>query len=181
MFVPGAGAATATATGDNVKFMYLSSRRKYADKKGTSHKGTQVMNTSAGIRSDFPIGKLLSKVKSNLHASIASKPFIELDIDTKDLEVVARIRRAIQPFLEWAICTIETHGGYHVIFKIDKEPRGRMYREFNSDKWVYAGTARDGRSIVKDYVDVRSDPSPPVPGTYQAGFPVKFLDDFWEV
>lgn len=144
---------------------------------------TQVMDyllkVTNGNKSDFKITNLLSHLKSNIHSSTSEKTYIELDIDTKDSTIVDKIRTKIQPFLEYITCTIETHGGYHVIFKIHKQPRGEMYKVFNSNEWNFNGINRIGKNIIKRFVDVRADPTAPVPGTLQAGFEVKFLYNFW--
>jgi hypothetical protein len=125
--------------------------------------------------------KLETKLKSSIHASIAEKKYIELDVDTKDEEKVKRVWEIIHEHkLEKStICTIETRGGYHIVFdniSLGKIGRTKLWKEFNSDEWKYEGENVKGMKIIKLYVELRNDPTQPVPGTYQGGFKVRFVD-----
>lgn len=144
---------------------------------------TQVMNhlaqLSSGKLSDFKMNNIMSTFEKYIHSSIAEKPYIEIDIDTKDMIIVENIRQHLQPFIPFIICTIETNGGYHVIFKINKVSRGNLYKVFTSEQWKFNTIDRIGNKVIKKYVDIRSDPCSPIPGTLQGGFKVKFLYNFW--
>lgn len=125
--------------------------------------------------------KLDEEYKSCLHASQVKK-YIELDIDTKDEAVLEKVRKFLSPnYLPFITCTIETQGGYHIVLdfhSMGKELRGKMYQHFQSADYKFKGKDIQGKTITKLYVDVRNDPVQPVPGTYQAGFKVRFVDFF---
>jgi len=141
----------------------------------------KVLKHLTGVAS-MKLSRMESSYKSLLHASNASKPYIELDIDVKDPDIIMLARVAIQPFLQYEDCTVETHGGYHVVFKnMPKPAKSELWKEFNKMHWKYDGADRHGKSIVKSMIDVRSDPSPPIPGTLQAGFKVRELVAFWSL
>jgi hypothetical protein len=79
----------------------------------------------------------------------------------------------------WIRCVVETHGGYHVVMDnifLPKSEKSKLWKEFNKPEYKFEGTDVRGKKITKSYVDVRSDPSPPIPGTIQGGFNVRFID-----
>lgn len=141
---------------------------------------------------------LISELKSAIHSASNSKRYIELDVDTKEPAIVQKVLNVLnQPLVkgcecpikteqcqrtrsltEFVICTVETHGGYHIVLdneKLGKDARGKLWQEFNSPEYKFAGADFHGKPITKSYVDVRSDPSPPIPGTLQGGFPVRMV------
>jgi len=131
-------------------------------------------------QNSLSLRKIESIYKSCVHSSVAERRYIELDIDTKDEKVIEKVKQFLtSDYLSYLVCTIETHGGYHVVFKdMDKILKQRMYRHFTSKLYKFQGTNIKGKSITKSYVDVRSDPAQPIPGTIQGGFNVRFCDLF---
>jgi len=124
-----------------------------------------------------PFDDILSELTSCIHSSPGEKIYVELDIDTKDPEIVMKVLDVVRPYEESHTCTVETHGGYHIImFRLSKEVKSRIWQEFNKPEYKFEGTDFNGKKIIKSYVDLRSDPSPPIPGTLQGGFPVCFVE-----
>jgi hypothetical protein len=122
-----------------------------------------------------------SLYKNCVHKSRSRKPYFELDVDTKDPEVIERVATFLRTLdtSSW-ICTIETRGGYHVVFdteKLGKTGRSAVYKEFTDKSYKVPTTSFDGKNIVKDLVEICSDPVEPIPVTVQGGFNVKFVED----
>lgn len=119
-----------------------------------------------------------SEFKSCVHKSIAEKLYIELDIDTKDVLIIQKINKNLKPIKQYVSCVIETHGGYHVVInaKIPKELKNRLWKIFSDQEYMFKDYNVTGQLIDKKYIDLRNDPSPPIPGTVQGGFNVRFVD-----
>jgi hypothetical protein len=125
--------------------------------------------------------RMESDFKTCVHKSVAEKLYVELDIDTKDEIIVRKVIKLVRPMEEHLRCIVETRGGYHVVMDnihISKEQKSLLWRTFSTDEYKFDGHDVRGKPIRKSYVDVRSDPSPPIPGTIQGGFNVRFVD--WE-
>lgn len=124
---------------------------------------------------------LNSELKSCVHASVGEKRYVEIDVDTKEPEMLGKVISFLsaEHFLEDIMATIETRGGYHIIFKNDqlgKEKKSKLWKEFKKDEYSFQGYDVNGKPIKKWYAEIRSDAIEPVPGTIQGGFEVKFVD-----
>lgn len=133
-----------------------------------------ITNNNSNNNSQFK--HLLSKFRSFIHASqISQPPYIELDIDTKDRAWLQKMKeRVLQPITQYIVCIIETRGGYHIVLNnrtITKQIKSQLYMNIHRDK-SFEFTEN---GVVKKYIELHSDPSPPVPGTIQGGFPVKYI------
>ena len=111
---------------------------------------------------------------SAMHASRGTRKWVEVDVDTKDESVLRVIRNALEGTEEAHVCTIETRGGYHVIYDADKIKcrLQHMHKVFNHMTFKKANV--NGDVVAKSYADIRTDPSPPIPGTMQGDFKVRF-------
>lgn len=96
--------------------------------------------------------------KKMLHEFMSTKgrqDYWELDVDTKDSSVLIGLSGIISK----PVAIIETTNGYHIILHdVD-----RRLHEFVK--------------ISSNCVTLRRDASPPVPGTLQAGFQIRFADE----
>ena len=128
-------------------------------------------------KQDF--SNLIGDLKSCIHSAPSMKLYFELDIDTKDKNIVKDIVSVVSKVKKHIVCTIETRGGYHVIFNnlsVPKDEKSELWKTFSQPNFMFTSTDFNGLKITKKYVDVRSDASPPVPGTLQGGFRVKFVE-----
>lgn len=118
------------------------------------------------------------------HHDASSKNYIVLDVDTKDQYTYQRVNNKLDAFGVDPVCTIETHGGYHIVLErrslssYDGDNRahtlGRwIHKEL--PEWKQESTDIHGNVCEKQMVDILSDPYSPIPGTIQGGFEVKFV------
>lgn len=124
--------------------------------------------------------KIDSLYKNALHVSRSKKKYFELDVDTKDPSVVKKIEDFLETndLVNDKICTIETHGGYHIVFDTDvlgKDGRCKIHKEFTKPEYKERTTNINGNAIYRDLVEISSDPCCPIPGTIQGGFKVRFI------
>lgn len=95
------------------------------------------------------------KLFSSIHKSRSRKLFYIVDIDEKNPDTLERIREMLEGLVVW---TSETHGGYHVIVRRNKESGKTIYENIK-DKF--------------EKVEILKDPMTAIPGTLQGGFEVK--------
>lgn len=99
----------------------------------------------------------VSQVLSKLQKYSLNRRVICLDLDDKKYfqDVMSRLSvESIEPLF-----VIETHGGYHIYIKQTEQ---HLVIHKLSDEFK---------------MSVLRDPLSPMPGTYQSGFPVKFIDN----
>jgi len=128
---------------------------------------------------EVPFYKMISEFKSCIHSTSGEKAYVELDVDTKNPHIIQKILDVVYPLQNYIVCTIETNGGYHIIFdnnSLTKDEKSVLWKTFNTSEYKFESTDFNGKSITKSYVDIRSDPSPPIPGTLQGGFAVNFIE-----
>jgi hypothetical protein len=119
----------------------------------------------------------------SVHRGKQTKVCIEIDADTKDLahirsfiaKLAATVGGPLRLF-EMVWFTVETRGGYHIVFQKDDFPRD-TYQICALPEFAYSEPARDGKMVAKKYFDIRGDVCVPIPGTVQGGFPVRLLPD----
>jgi ribosomal protein S10 len=104
--------------------------------------------------------KLKNNLMSAIHRSNSRKPYILLDIDTKDEKMLKQVCKIVGKW-EWIS---ETRGGYHVIVKKTREMSTKIYKNIIAPMRVL--------------VEIKSDVMTPVVGTLQGGWEVKkkFVD-----
>jgi hypothetical protein len=78
---------------------------------------------------------------------------ITIDIDGKEL--YPKVAEFLKEIDEQPAAVIETHGGYHVLLN-KSEKTSLLFKEFSS-------------------IHTMGDIFCPIPGTYQGGFPVRFV------
>ena len=124
-----------------------------------------------------------SRYLTLVHQSCARKLYKGLDIDDKGF--LPKVLDALGEFNVIPYCVIETRGGYHVILHHKSlSKRNTSECDCNSQRCKHQMTfgeyihkvilqwKRDGN---KQAVEFMKDPSSPIPGTFQGGFPVHFL------
>lgn len=101
------------------------------------------------------IGKSMLKEKE--------RSLIQFDVDTKEKEAITR-------FIDWlkekeipVVAIVETHGGYHFIIDRKQVPN-KSQGDLSQFKHAEISLVNSSYLI-------------PVPGTFQGGFPVRFVDD----
>lgn len=113
-----------------------------------------------------------TSLKSCIHKAKSIKKYVELDIDTKDPEKIEKIFKFVYSNVK-PVCCIETHGGYHIILT---HMTRDIYEFCNQPEFKYDEANINKKLISKKYIDIRRDPQPPIPGTLQGGFQVKFYE-----
>ena len=133
------------------------------------------------------VKNIVSVVKSGLQKAIPKSLFYELDIDTKDPVLLTKIHSVIKSQTRGTdaiVCIIETKNGFHVVFKCDKFSKyvkSAYGKVFMHSEWEFEDIDSDGNYCTKRYVEIRTDAAPPVPGTFQAGFKVRFVESILPV
>ena len=96
------------------------------------------------------------------HASRLGQLYWELDVDAKPATLLWEFLRSHPDISTLLVAVIETRGGYHVVFHHLSDREKRTLHEFctQHEQWI---------TLIRD-------PAPPVPGTLQGGFGVKFID-----
>ncbi|TXT58567.1 MAG: hypothetical protein BAJALOKI1v1_1610005 [Promethearchaeota archaeon] len=105
--------------------------------------------------------KIKAKLLSNIHKSSSRKPYIMIDIDTKEEDIIDNVLEKIVDRPEWIS---ETRGGYHLIYKKTSETCKVIYTELITDK------------SFKEVIEVKSEVMTPIPGLLQGGFLVNGLE-----
>jgi len=104
------------------------------------------------------------------------KRFIDVDIDSKDLQYTRLFLGFNKGITDYIAFSIETRNGFHVCCYKDKFPSNLYLDVINCKEFDYIEKNRIGKDVKKKYVEIRSNVCMPVPGTFQAGFPVRFVD-----
>ena len=130
---------------------------------------------------DSTIGKpkdIHSLVLSCFQTSHPIKKFKEIDIDTKNEDVLKKLESIFKRIDMRIAACVETKGGYHVIYvnRLTKTQETDLYVFIQQFK--YESIDRNGKFLEKNYVEIRSDPCTPIPGTIQAGFNVVLSNRF---
>jgi hypothetical protein len=116
-----------------------------------------------------------SEFYSTLHQSQQERQFVEIDIDTTDMSIIQRFINKCPEVLTNVDFIIRTRSGFHFVYRKDLFPLN-VYQITRLEEFKYNENSRDGKSIPKHYMDVRSDVTFPVPGTFQGGFPVRIVN-----
>ena len=102
----------------------------------------------------------------------------QIDIDTKDAKSITDIAELLQKAGVKPLVTIETRGGYHVIYNKTSSVDNRALYEYKMAT-AFEKAAVNGK-MVKDYIfSITHEPNIAVPGTLQGGYPVCFRDDLF--
>ena len=114
-----------------------------------------------------------SLLKSSYQKTNTIKTYLELDIDTKDDEVVGKIKTFCRESIRMdIICCVETRGGYHIVFRNTLSTDDSRKLHHFRKQFEFLGEDKNGKPLYKNNFDVRRDPCVPVPGTLQAEFKV---------
>lgn len=127
-----------------------------------------------------PLNVSMSKYKSCIHASRGKTNLFDIDIDTKDPNVLADIEPLVAALGDRVVARIETRGGFHILVSANDAP-GDMLKPFTGPRWSFIGEDRNGKPIKKLLVEIHRHGAVPVPGTLQGGFLVRFVDHFSNV
>jgi hypothetical protein len=128
------------------------------------------MNTS--------IKNITSTIKSCIQGSSYESRFIQLDLDKKEQEYVDILENFLNDNLINVYCIIETRGGFHYILNSNTLTGDQKKNIFNGTlkNLKFDTLNRNGNCVTKNIIDIISNnPMSPIPGTYQGGFPVKFV------
>lgn len=102
--------------------------------------------------------RLDDRLRHHLACSVLRNTFMEVDVDTKDPEVLVEVQRHCGDLMA---ATVETRNGYHVIYRPPMRGGIRSLAEY----------CRANSSVCS----LRRTAAPPLPGTLQGGFKVRML------
>ncbi len=105
------------------------------------------------IKEDYIFSHLHDRLNSCIMGSKGDIELITIDIDGKEL--YPKVAEFLKEIDETPAAVIETHGGYHVLLN-RSEKTSLVFKEFSS-------------------IHTMGDIFCPIPGTYQGGFPVRFV------
>jgi hypothetical protein len=127
-----------------------------------------INGTQSNHKPDFT-----SALKSEIHAyENAIKMFVEIDCDTKDVELIKKFATLANfDIIGKSYFIIETRGGYHFVYQRENfNPGKELHATTKLAEFCYSDISRDGKILPKQqYFTIRSDVCFPVPGTLQAG------------
>lgn len=147
--------------------------------KALNSQHADIMNLILDRNHDAISKKIDQDFYSYFHKSTPFKYFIELDIDTKDKKILNRMAELCPEIKDNLEYIVETKNGYHVLFQKEKVKLiiQKFYEVFmKSSQFNYIEKDRFGNDCKKKYVSVQNDTCLPIVGTYQGGFPVRFVD-----
>ena len=117
-----------------------------------------------------------SLMKTCIQNSSYEQRYIQLDLDKKDQEYVDILDKFLNDNLINVHCIIETKNGFHYILNSKKLNSEQKKNIFNGTLKTLKTLNRNGDHVTKNIIDINSNnPISPIPGTYQGGFPVKFV------
>jgi hypothetical protein len=105
------------------------------------------------IKEEYIFSHLHDRLNSCIMGSKGDIELITIDIDGKEL--YPKVAEFLKEIDEQPAAVIETHGGYHVLLN-KSEKTSLLFKEFSS-------------------IHTMGDIFCPIPGTYQGGFPVRFV------
>lgn len=107
--------------------------------------------------------KIKNRLLSAIHKKSSWKPFIMIDIDSKDNELLEEIYNQI----DWTpIYISETRGGYHLIYEKTSAICRDIYENLRKDEDLIG-------YFENKTIEIQSEVMTPVVGTLQGGFEVK--------
>lgn len=111
--------------------------------------------------------KIESVYKSELH-KCSENIFKKLDVDTKDPEKIEELRKILEENKIRMHLVIETKNGFHVLINTKN---GDIDTEGNKALYQFVSQAE-----VKSWITVEKNAMVVIPGTFQAGFPVRIVN-----
>lgn len=114
--------------------------------------------------------------KSDSDIRTGNGKFVQIDLDTKDPD---RLKSTCQ-VLEQSdarlhiISITETRGGYHIVYRKNKDINHKMLYEFKEQS-KFRKQAHDGTQVSDYWFSQTNQPLVIVPGTYQGGFKAKWI------
>lgn len=136
-------------------------------------------NTIINKRMDDSIKNISSLIKTCIQNSSYEKKYIQLDLDKKEQEYVEILEKFFNDNLINVHCIIETKNGYHYILDSNKLTSEQKKSIFNGtlNTLKFQTLNRINEIVTKNIIDINSNNvMSPIPGTYQGGFPVKFVN-----
>jgi hypothetical protein len=127
---------------------------------------------------DKSIKNIYSIIKSCIQNQSHQQKYIQLDLDNKDDAYIEMVKEFCEEHHITPKCVIETRGGYHYIIDSTQLTNQQKKEIFTGQlkQLKYDGFDRNGKAITKNVIDIISHtPMSPIPGTYQGGFPVRFV------
>jgi hypothetical protein len=119
-----------------------------------------------------------SLIKTCIQNSSYEQRYIQLDLDKKEQEYVDILEKFLNDNLINVHCIIETKNGYHYILDSKKLTSEQKKNIFNGTLKTlkFETLNRINETVTKNLIDINSNnPMSPIPGTYQGGYPVKFV------
>uniref|UniRef100_A0A0G4HZQ4 Uncharacterized protein n=1 Tax=Chromera velia CCMP2878 TaxID=1169474 RepID=A0A0G4HZQ4_9ALVE len=114
-----------------------------------------------------------STLDSSLHTATSRRLFMDIDVDSKDLEVLLSVLQVLQQekSMDSIVGGVETRGGYHIILQksLMQKSAGRSIYSMSTDSG-FSAENRTGDTITKFDIELPKEPQIPIPGTVQGGF-----------
>lgn len=123
--------------------------------------------------------KIPSQFLTLVHQNCARKLYKGLDVDDKTF--LPEVMATLSVYNVEPVCIIETRGGYHVILNhaslgATSNNNGSLaHRKMTLGEFIHKVIVTWRRTGDKQAVEYMKDPNSPIPGTYQGGFPVRFV------
>lgn len=139
----------------------------------TLHECVERMSNGDSLPNAFNLYKeQITKTKS-----IGGEKYRQLDIDTKDSENIQIVRDLLFRAKIKPLITVETRGGYHVIYRNKKEIDHKFLHDFKKST-VFEKPNVYGVSTKDYWFSITGYSMMIVPGTYQGGFKTKISKIF---
>jgi hypothetical protein len=146
------------------------------NKKMTEWTYNAVVNKEMGDL--VTIKNTTSIMKTCIQNSSYESKYIQLDLDKKEQEYIDILEKFLNDNLINVHCIIETKNGFHYILDSKNLTGEQKKNIFNGTlkNLKFETLNRIGEPVIKNIIDINSNnPMSPIPGTYQGGFPVKFV------
>ena len=137
--------------------------------------GARLIMKVAERESSMQIQRVQSLLHSHISKSVIDRLFVDLDVDTKESAFVERVKTLLSSIDKEQMFVIETTNGFHIIIPVPdfKRVAKSVHDLSNETKFKEDG-------LTKKLIDINAGSFiVPVPGTLQAGFPLRIVRDFF--
>lgn len=125
------------------------------------------------------LGNPLSMFKRDIgtsNANVDSK-LTQIDLDSKDPTILQEVKELFAKVHISPLLTIETRGGYHIIYEKTSQIDHKTLWEYTS-KHIREGIANDGKKYTDKIFSITNEPNVIVPGTIQGRFQARIVNIF---
>lgn len=155
---------------ENVLALYMTTNPRCC-KKATKELVHEIIE--GNFQNNYDFTSVESQFKNKIQKFASRKVLVDIDIDTKENNILGNVLTTIEGIGVKPTMVIETKNGYHVLVNIEElsSAEKNWYRIFQTDICVYWQNKLHKETIV----EIKTDTMCPIPGTLQGGFEVKIL------